>query len=204
MEKGKQANETVFNEIYHMLQHILCINVLNSWEWQDGRVEGLELTSSHRNTKLLSRKHENHYQLLNNNQQRRYSTSKDKKNPQWDSRKSASATQSNSIPTEWATHKLENTSQSFSHRTESSEPQIRLPSLQAWHQEEAPEHLALKASRVWLKEFQRTRENRNSSMEGAHKVSCTPRPMNLATSQEPVLDLPVCLGGYAAGASVYM
>ena len=30
MEKGKQANETVFNEIYHMLQHILCINVLNS------------------------------------------------------------------------------------------------------------------------------------------------------------------------------
>ena len=43
----------------------------------------------------------------------------------------------------WVNHKLKTIiSQSFFHRSESSEPHIRIPSLGVWHQEEElPEHL---------------------------------------------------------------
>ena len=58
-------------------------------------------------------------------------------------------------------------SQRFSHRTEHSEPHIRLPSLRVWRQEEEPqEHSALKANRSWLQELHRTRENRNATLGG--------------------------------------
>ena len=57
--------------------------------------------------------------------------------------------------------------QKFSHRSESPEPRISLPSLGAWEQEEeTPENLALKASGVWSQEFHRTGENRNSTLGG--------------------------------------
>ena len=55
-----------------------------------------------------------------------------------------------------------------------------------------------------MQEFQRTRGNRNSSLERAHKVSCIPKPRNLVTPQEPMLDIHVGLGGYPAGATVCM
>ena len=62
--------------------------------------------------------------------------------------------------------------QKFSHRSESSEPHVRLPSLGVWQQEEElPETLALKASRVWLQEFHRTGGNRNSTRGRAHTRS---------------------------------
>ena len=49
----------------------------------------------------------------------------------------------------------------FSHRSESSEPHIRLPSLRIWHwDEQPPEHLALKASGCLVQEFHRTGGNR--------------------------------------------
>ena len=62
--------------------------------------------------------------------------------------------------------------QRFSHRSESSEPHLRVPSLGVWKwEEEPPEHLALKASGAWnstgLGET-------NSTLGGTHKVSCTP------------------------------
>lgn len=42
------------------------------------------------------------------------------------------------------THKLENNCISEVLPQENSEPQVKLPSLWVWHQEESPEHLALK------------------------------------------------------------
>ena len=53
--------------------------------------------------------------------------------------------QSNPIPPGWVTHKLEIVIlQRFSHRSKSSEPHGRLPSLEVWHREDKPpEHLAL-------------------------------------------------------------
>ena len=55
---------------------------------------------------------------------------------------------SNPIPLRWAIHKLGKIIvQRFSHRSESSEPHVRLPSPGVSHQEdEPPDHLALKAS----------------------------------------------------------
>ena len=38
------------------------------------------------------------------------------------------------------------------------------------------ENLALRVSGVWRQEFQRTGGNRNSTLGGEHKVSCTPGP----------------------------
>ena len=57
---------------------------------------------------------------------------------------------SNPIPTGWATHKLKNNyTTELSHRSESSELHVRLPSMGVWQcEEEPPENLALKASRV--------------------------------------------------------
>ena len=57
---------------------------------------------------------------------------------------------SNPIHARWATHKLEIIiPQKFSLRSESSEPHVRLPSLGVWQwEEETPENLALKVSRV--------------------------------------------------------
>ena len=58
-------------------------------------------------------------------------------------------------------------SQKFIHRSESSEPHIRLPSLGVWHRvEDPPEHLALKASRAWLQELCRTGGGRDSTLGG--------------------------------------
>ena len=54
--------------------------------------------------------------------------------------------------------------QKLSHRSGSSEPRVRLPSLGDQQRVEYPENLALKARRVWLKDFHRTWGNRNSTL----------------------------------------
>ena len=72
-------------------------------------------------------------------------------------------------PTNWRTI----ISQKFSHRSESSELHVRLPSLGVWHwEEDCPEHLALKASGAWVQELHRTRGNRDSIHWRAHTISC--------------------------------
>ena len=58
-------------------------------------------------------------------------------------------------------------SQSFSHRSESSEPHVRLPNLGVWHRdEESLEHLVLKASGAWVQELNGTGGNRDSTLGG--------------------------------------
>ena len=64
-------------------------------------------------------------------------------------------------------------SQMFSHRSESSELHVRLPSLRVWHQEEKPtEHLAMKTSWTRVQELQRTGRNRDFTL-GGHKQGFT-------------------------------
>ena len=63
-------------------------------------------------------------------------------------------------------------SQRFSHRSESFEPQVRLPSLGTWHwEEEPPEHLALKASGLECRHFTELGETETPLLEGAQEVS---------------------------------
>ena len=66
-------------------------------------------------------------------------------------------------------------SQRFSHRSESSELHVRLPSLGVWNQEEeSPDHLALKASKAWFQDFHRSGINRNSTLGGCTQgLMCT-------------------------------
>ena len=65
------------------------------------------------------------------------------------------------------------TLQRSSHRSESSEPHIRLPSLEVCHQEEEPpEHLALNASRAAVQELQRIWENTETTLRECTQVSC--------------------------------
>ena len=68
-------------------------------------------------------------------------------------------------PTDWRTI----TPKKLSHYCEVSEPQVGLSSLGIWLRDwESPGNLALRASRTWLLEFQRTGGNTNSSL-GGHK-----------------------------------
>ena len=65
--------------------------------------------------------------------------------------------------------------QRFSHRSESSEPQVRFPSPGFWHWEgEPPEHLALKSSRLYVLEFHGIEGNRDSTLgEYTQDSMCT-------------------------------
>ena len=86
-------------------------------------------------------------------------------------------------PTDWKIIVL----QRFSHRSESSEPNVRVPTLRVWHREEKPpEHLALKASSSWVQELHRQGET-DSTLGGTQHKAVTP--------QEPGLDLLADLGG---------
>ena len=70
-------------------------------------------------------------------------------------------------PRNWRTIIL----QKLPHRSESSEPHVRLPILGSWHwEDEPPKHLALKASRVCLQELHRTGGNKDSTREGHFQV----------------------------------
>ena len=59
--------------------------------------------------------------------------------------------------------------QKFSHRSESSEPQIRLPSLEVWQWEEEPPRNSTGL-----------RERKAPLLEDAHKVLCIPAPRRKA------------------------
>ena len=78
-------------------------------------------------------------------------------------------------PSGWPTNWKIIISQRLSHRHESSEPHIRLPSLGVWHQEEKPpEHLAVKDSGAWLQELYRAWGKINSTLEECTQGSmCT-------------------------------
>ena len=96
-----------------------CVTLANSWclatikvarRRQNG-VEGRELTSSYKNTKITT----NCWTTTNKKKNSgNYQKKKDtlhpetKTKPQWDSRRDATAIKSNPIFTRWATHKLEN------------------------------------------------------------------------------------------------
>ena len=73
---------------------------------------------------------------------------------------------SHAIPPRWTSPKLESTYwQKFSHKSESSEPQVKIPSLGVWHWEEKPpEQLAWEAIRAWVQKLHRTREKRDSTL----------------------------------------
>ena len=76
--------------------------------------------------------------------------------------------QSNPIPTRWATHKLErNHIAEFLLFVWESQVPHQLPNLRFWHwKEEPPEHMTLKASRVWVQALHRTGET--DSTFGGH------------------------------------
>lgn len=59
--------------------------------------------------------------------------------------------------------------QSFSHRSEISEPHIRPLAHGSGTRKGLPEHQALKASRVWLRELHRTGIIESSLLKGTHK-----------------------------------
>ena len=74
------------------------------------------------------------------------------------------------LPGGWPTNWKIIISQRFSHRNESSEPNVRLLSLRSWHQEdEPPKHLALKARGAWVQELHRTGE-RDPTLGGNTKL----------------------------------
>ena len=76
--------------------------------------------------------------------------------------------QYNPMPTEWVTHKLKNSNtKKFSHSCEGSEPLVKLPSLRIWQRDWGSSgNLTLKASGIWLEDYRRTGENRDSTFGG--------------------------------------
>ena len=122
----------------------------------------------------LLREHQNHNQLLNNHRledtgthQKRYPTSKDKVEATWDNHnkiKSHNCWVGDSQTGEHIPWKS-------THWSEGSEPHVRLPNMGVRQQEEEfLENHTLKASRIWLQDFNRTGWNRDSTL-GGHKHS---------------------------------
>ena len=73
-------------------------------------------------------------------------------------------------PTDWKV----TVSQRLTHRSESSEPQVRSPHLGIWHpEEEPPEHLALRTSRVCPQDLE---EMEPPLLKGTHTLSCALGP----------------------------
>lgn len=99
---------------------------------QDGRVQGPELTSFHKNTKLTT----NCRTTTDIKKKKDILLSKTKK--------PRDVRRSTFMIIKFQTHKLENNYISEVLPQENSEPQVKLPRLWVWHQEKSPEHLALK------------------------------------------------------------
>ena len=96
---------------------------------------------------------------------------------QWDGRRSTITIKLNPLIAGWVTHKLEKIIlQESTQWSEDSEPHIRLPNLGVWQQEEEfPENQTLKASGIWLQDFNRTGGNRDSTLEGHTQSSLSIR-----------------------------
>ena len=77
----------------------------------------------------------------------------------------------------WLTNWRKITSQNSTHWSKGSESHVRLPNLGVQQREEEfPENQALKFSEVWLQDFNRSGGNRDSTLEGTHKVVCASGP----------------------------
>ena len=93
---------------------------------------------------------------------------KTKEKPQWDSRRGAITIKSNPITAGgWLTNQRILIPQKSTHWSEGSEPHVRLPNLgvRQW-EEEFLENQTLKASAIWLQDFDRTGGNRDSTLGG--------------------------------------
>ena len=135
---------------------------------QDGRVEGRALTPSCESTKITT----NCWTIID---RKTLELSKNdtphpkaKEKPQWDGRRGAITIKQ--IPyqlgeclTNWRTL----IAQKSTHWSEGTEPHIRLPNLGVQQQEEEfLENQTLKASGIWLQDFERTQGNRDSTLGG--------------------------------------
>ena len=67
----------------------------------------------------------------------------------------------------WLTNRRTLMPQKSTHWSEGSEPHVRFPNLGVWQwEEEFLENQTLKASRIWLQDFNRTGGNRDSTLGG--------------------------------------
>ena len=146
-----------------------------SWrgsERKKNRIADFELTFSHKNNEITT----NCWKANNKDwslPKKDILYPKRKKKSQWDGRRCMQIIQSNPIPSPpdgQLTNRRIIISKKSSHRSENSEPHIRLPSLRVLHWEkEAPEYFSLKASGAWSQERHKTGVNRDSTL-GAHRV----------------------------------
>ena len=169
---------------------------------QYGRVEGRALTPSCKSTGITT----NCWTIIDRKTLKL--TKKDtphpktKEKPQWDGRRGAITIKSNTITAEWMTHKLENNYTTEVHTLEWSfwaPHQTSQPGVQQ-REEEFPENQTLKASKLWLQDFNNTGRNRDSTLGGY-----TQSPLCIRTQgegavipQETEGDLPACVGGSPA------
>ena len=145
---------------------------------QDGRVEGRVFTPSCESTRMTT----NCWIIIDRNTleltKKDTPHPKTKEKPQWDGRRGTLTIKSNCITAGWVTHKVENNyTTEVHHWREGSEPHVRLPNLGVRQQEEEfPENQTLKASEIWLQDFDRTGGNRDSTLGGHTQVVCTSGP----------------------------
>ena len=95
---------------------------------------------------------------------------KTKEKPQWDDRGTITI-KSNPITTEWVTHKLENNYTQWRTEVHPLEWRFWAPRQASQRgspakEEEFPENQTLKASGIWLQDFDRTGGNRDSTLGG--------------------------------------
>ena len=153
----------------------LKFNIKNNWEIrnQNSGVEGRALIPSCENTRIttscwiiidrktleLTKKHTPH--------------PKTKEKPQWDGRGGTITLKSNRITAGWMTHTLENTYTTEVHSLEWrfwAPRQVPNLGIRQW-EEELLENQSLKASGIWLQDFDRTGGNRDSTLGGHTKSS---------------------------------
>ena len=135
---------------------------------QDGGVEGCALTPSWENTGVTT----NCWTIIDRktleHTKKGTPHPKTKEKPQRDGRRGAITIKSNPIPLGgWLTNWRTIIPQKSTHWSEGSEPHVRLPNLGVWQwEEEFPENQTLKASRIWLQDFDTTVGNRDSILGG--------------------------------------
>ena len=145
----------------------LKVWILRSWN-QDGGVEGCALTPSCENTRITT----SCWTIINRKTleliKKDTPQPKTKEKPQWDSTRGAITAKSNPITAGWVTHRLENTYTTEVHPLEWRFWAPRqVPNLGVWkREEEFLENQTLKASGIWLQDFNRTGGNRDSTLGG--------------------------------------
>ena len=169
---------------------------------QDGGVEGRALTPSCESTGITT----NCWTITN--RKTLEFTRKDiphpkiKEKPQWDGRRGAITIKSNPITTGWVTNKLRTIiPQKSTLWSEGSEPHVRLPNLGVQQQEEEfPENETLKASGIWLQDFDKPGGHRDSTLGGHTQSSVRNRTKGevAVTPYENEPDLPASVGGSPA------